>query len=39
LERQAEALTLLAPVYARFTEGFATADLRTARAMLDSLKS
>ncbi len=37
--RQAEALTLLAPVYARFTEGFATADLRTARAMLDSLKS
>jgi predicted ATPase len=39
LGRQAEALTLLAPVYARFTEGFATADLRTARAMLDSLKS
>ncbi len=27
----------LAPVYNRFTEGFATADLRAARALLDSL--
>jgi len=27
----------LAPVYARFTEGFATADLKTAKAVLDDL--
>lgn len=29
---------LLAPVYERFTEGFGTADLRAARAMLDTLR-
>jgi tetratricopeptide (TPR) repeat protein len=28
---------VLAPVYAAFTEGFATADLRSARALLDAL--
>ena len=28
---------LLAPVYGRFTEGFDTADLRAARALLDHL--
>jgi predicted ATPase len=32
-----EARELLAPVYDRFTEGFATADMRAARAMLDRL--
>jgi hypothetical protein len=30
-------LALLRPVYDRFTEGFATADLRAAKAMLDDL--
>jgi hypothetical protein len=27
---------ILAPVYDRFTEGFETADMRAARAMLES---
>jgi predicted ATPase len=35
--RSAEALALLRPVYNRFTEGFATADLRAAKALLDEL--
>jgi predicted ATPase/DNA-binding winged helix-turn-helix (wHTH) protein len=34
--RHAEARNFLAPVYSRFTEGFATADLRDARALLES---
>ena len=29
---------LLAPIYARFTEGFDTADLRAAKAFLDDLR-
>ncbi len=29
---------MLAPVYGRFTEGFDTADLRAARALLDALR-
>jgi predicted ATPase len=33
--RSKEARELLAPVYARFTEGFETADLRTAKALID----
>jgi predicted ATPase len=33
--RSKEARQLLAPVYDRFTEGFATADLRAAKALLD----
>ncbi len=33
--RNEEARELLAPIYARFTEGFATADLRTAKALID----
>ena len=33
--REAEARAVLAPVYERFTEGFATADLRAAAALLD----
>jgi len=37
--RRAEAHDLLAPVYAWFTEGFGTADLRDAKALLDSLDS
>ncbi len=35
--RHVEARQILAPVYGRFTEGFATADLQAARAMLDAL--
>jgi hypothetical protein len=37
--RPAEAITLLRPVYYRFTEGFGTADLKAARALLDPLRS
>ena len=36
--RSREARDLLAPVYDRFTEGFATADLTMAKALLDSLR-
>jgi predicted ATPase len=36
--RAIEALNVLQPVYARFTEGFAMADLVTARAVLDSIE-
>ena len=35
--RLAEARDLLAPVYGRFSEGFATADLTAARRLLDEL--
>jgi len=35
--RRAEARHLLAPVYAWFTEGFDTADLKEAKALLDEL--
>jgi class 3 adenylate cyclase len=35
--RPAEARDLLAPVYAWFTEGFDTADLKAAKALLDQL--
>jgi predicted ATPase/DNA-binding winged helix-turn-helix (wHTH) protein len=35
--RPAEARVLLQPVYDRFTEGFGTADLKAARALLDAL--
>jgi class 3 adenylate cyclase len=35
--RRAEARELLAPVYGWFTEGFDTADLKEAKAMLDEL--
>ena len=35
--RGGEARNILAPVYDRFTEGFATADMQAARAMLDGL--
>jgi predicted ATPase len=35
--RRAEAYDLLAPVYAWFTEGFDTADLKDARVLLDEL--
>jgi len=37
--RHAAARDILQPVYDRFTEGFATADLRAARKMLDLLPS
>jgi predicted ATPase len=36
-DRSKEARELLAPVYDRFTEGFATADLRAAKALLEEL--
>lgn len=35
--RRAEARDLLAPVYAWFTEGFATRDLKAAKALLAEL--
>jgi predicted ATPase len=35
--RRAEARELLAPVYGWFTEGFATPDLKDAKALLDEL--
>ncbi len=34
----APARDLLAPLYARFTEGFATADLEAAKALLESAR-
>jgi predicted ATPase len=36
--RSADATGVLQPVYDRFTEGFETADLRSARALLDTLR-
>ena len=36
-DRRAEARDLLAPVYCWFTEGFDTADLKEAKALLDAL--
>jgi len=35
--KRAEARELLAPIYGWFTEGFETADLQEARALLDEL--
>jgi predicted ATPase len=35
--RSADGLALLQPVYDRFTEGFGTSDLKTAKALLDAL--
>jgi predicted ATPase len=35
--RTADATALLRPVYDRFTEGFATADLKAAKSLLDEL--
>ena len=35
--KSAEARELLAPIYGCFTEGFDTADLQDARAVLDAL--
>jgi hypothetical protein len=37
--RSAEAIALLAPIYNRFTEGFETADLKTAKALIDGFYS
>ncbi len=36
--RRREALTLLEPIYQRFTEGFGTADLIEAKRLLDRLR-
>ena len=36
--RRADALNLLAPIYAWFTEGFDTQDLKEAKALLDQLR-
>jgi predicted ATPase len=38
-QRQDEARELLGPVYGWFTEGFDTADLKQAKALLDELSS
>jgi predicted ATPase len=35
--RSADAIEILRPVYSRFTEGFDTADLKRAKALLDAL--
>jgi predicted ATPase len=35
--RSADAVALLQPVHDRFTEGFDTSDLKTAKALLDAL--
>jgi predicted ATPase len=35
--RSADATAILQPVYDRFTEGFTTADLKAAKALLDDL--
>jgi hypothetical protein len=35
--RPQEAVALFAPIFAWFTEGFDTADLKTAKALLDEL--
>jgi predicted ATPase len=35
--KQAEARALLAPIYGWFTEGFETADLQEAKALLETL--
>lgn len=37
-EKRQEAYSLLTPVYGWFTEGFDTADLKEAKALLDDLK-
>jgi predicted ATPase len=36
-DKRTEAYQLLAPVYGWFTEGFDTADLQEAKALLDAL--
>ena len=36
--RRAEARTILAEIYGWFTEGFDTADLKDAKALLDELQ-
>jgi predicted ATPase len=36
--RSADAMALLQPIHDRFTEGFDTADLKTAKALLDALQ-
>jgi predicted ATPase len=36
-DKQAEARPVLAPVYGSFTEGFDTADLQDAKALLEEL--
>ena len=36
-DKQAEAHALLAPIYGWFTEGFDTADLQEAKALLQEL--
>ena len=37
-DRSVDAVALLQPVYDRFTEGFDTADLKAAKALLDALQ-
>ena len=37
-DRRGDAVSILEPVYGRFTEGFDTADLKSAKALLDSMR-
>ena len=37
-DKREEALNLLAPIYASFTEGFDTQDVKRAKALLDQLR-
>jgi predicted ATPase len=37
-DRRGDAASILEPVYGRFTEGFDTADLKSAKALLDSMR-
>ena len=37
-DRRGDAVAVLEPVYGKFTEGFETADLKSARALLNSLR-
>jgi predicted ATPase/DNA-binding winged helix-turn-helix (wHTH) protein len=37
-DRRGDAVAILEPVYGKFTEGFETADLKSARVLLDSLR-
>ena len=37
--KREEACDLLAPIYGWFTEGFDTADLQEAKALLDALRA
>jgi predicted ATPase len=37
-QKQADAAQIIQPIYSRFTEGFETADLQAAKALLNALR-